>query len=112
MAKFISLILFIGLVWGQSIDSLIVDETFFDNGNLKHQRFYNDGKAEGKWSHYYMNGNIWIKGNYKNGIQVGLWKTYYNNGQEWTKGDYKNNERSGKWIFFNDDGTVREDLEY
>ena len=29
--------------------------------------------------------------------------------KEWTKGDYKNNERSG-WIFFNDDGTVHDEL--
>ena len=43
----ISLILLIGVSWGQSTDSLIVDESSYDNGNLKHQRFYNDGKANG-----------------------------------------------------------------
>ena len=108
----ISLILLIGVSWGQSIDSLVVDESSYDNGNLKHQRFYNDGKANGKWTHYYYDGNVWIEGNYKNGIQVGLWTTYYKNGQEWTKGNYKNNERSGKWIFYNDDGTVYEEKDY
>ena len=78
-----ALLLLIGLAWGRIADSLIVDETFFDNGNLKHQRFYKDGKADGKWTHYYNNGNIWIEGNYNKGIQVGLWTTYYKNGQ-WT----------------------------
>ena len=112
MVRYTSLVLFIGMAWFQSADSLIVDKSFYDNGNLKYQRFYKDGKANGRWTHYYENGNIWIEGAYKNGIQVGLWTTYYNNGQEWTKGDYKNNERSGKWIFFNNDGTVREELEY
>ena len=88
MHRYLSLLLFIGLAWGRSTDSLIVDETFFDNGNLKHQRFYKDGKADGKWTHYYKNG------------------------QEWTKGNYKNSERSGEWIFYNEDGTVYEEKEY
>ena len=112
MIRHIALLIFIGFAWGQSADSLIVDETFFDNGNLKHQRFYKDGKADGKWTHYYNNGNIWIEGNYNKGIQVGLWTTYYKNGQEWTKGNYKNNERSGEWIFYNEDGKVYEEKEY
>ena len=99
MVRYISLILFIGLILSQSIDSLIVDESFYDNGKLKYQRLFKDGKANGKWTHYYDDGNIWIEGNYNNGIQEGLWTTYYKNGQEWTKGDYKNNERSGEWIF-------------
>ena len=79
---------------------------------LKYQKFYKDGKADGRWTQYYENGNIWIEGDYKNGIQVCLWTTYHNNGQECTKGVYKYNERSGKWILFNDNGTVREKLEY
>ena len=112
MVKHISLFLFLGVARLQTTDSLVVDESCYDNGNLKYQRFYKYGKANGRWTHYYGNGNIWIEGDYKNGIQVGLWTTYYNNGQEWTKGDYKNNERTGKWIFFNDNGTVREKLEY
>ena len=57
----ISLILLIGVFWGQSTDSLIVDESAYDNGNLKHQRFYNDGKANGKWTLYYYDGNVWIE---------------------------------------------------
>tara|TARA_A100001011_G_C14318521_1_gene849219 strand:+ start:2539 stop:2865 length:327 start_codon:yes stop_codon:yes gene_type:complete len=108
MVKHISLFFFLGVAWLQSADSLVVDESFYDNGNLKYQRFYKDGKADGRWTHNYGNGNIWFEGAYKNGIQVGFWTTYYNNGQEWTKGDYKNNERIGKWIFFNYYGTVRE----
>ena len=82
MTKYLILVLFIGLAWGERTDSLIVDKTFFDNGNLKHQRFYKDGKADGKWTHYYKNGNVWIEGNYKNGIHVGLWTTYCKIGQE------------------------------
>ena len=58
MTKHLILVLFIGLAWGERTDSLIVDKTFFDNGNLKHQSFYKDGKADGKWTHYHKNANI------------------------------------------------------
>ena len=112
MYKYISLLLFLILVYGQSSNALILDEAFYDNGKIKHQRFYKDGIADGKWKHYYENGNIWIEANYKNGIKVGLWTTYYQNGKESTKGGYNNNERSGKWIFYNEDGTVYEIKEY
>ena len=88
MTKYIRLLLFIGLAWGQSTDSLFLDESFYDNGNT------------------------WFEGNYKNGIKLGLSTTYYKNGKEWTKSNYKNNERSGKWIFYNEDGTVYEEKEY
>ena len=112
MIRDIALSLLIGLAWGQSADSFIVDETLFDSGNLKHQRFYKDGKANGKWTHYYKNGNIWIEGNYNDGIQVGLWTIYYKNGPEWTKGNCKNNEKSGELIFYNETGTVYEEKKY
>ena len=111
MIRYIVSSLFIGLAWGQIADSFIVDKTLFDNGNLKHQRFYKDGKTNGKWTHYYKNGNIWIEGNYNDGIQVDLWTIYYKNGPEWTKGNCKNNEKSGELIFNNEDGTVYEEKE-
>ena len=58
MVRYTSLVLFIGMAWFQSADSLIVDKSFYDNGNLKYQRFYKDGKANGRWTHYYENGYI------------------------------------------------------
>ena len=39
----------------------MVDETFFESGNLKHQRFYKNGKADGKWTHCYKNGNVGLR---------------------------------------------------
>ena len=71
------LLLFIGFVWCKNENSLILDESFYDNGNKKYQRYYKDGKAQGTWIHYYDNGNIWTEGNYKNGIQENLWVSYY-----------------------------------
>ena len=46
MVKHISLSLFLGVAWLHSADSLVVDESFYDDGNLKYQRFYKNGKAD------------------------------------------------------------------
>ena len=64
MYKIVAILLFIGslsMSYDQSTDTLIVDESFYDNGNIKHQRFYKDGKANGKWTHYYKNGNFGLR---------------------------------------------------
>ena len=112
MSQYIFFILFTDVIFGQSNDSLNIDESFFDIGNLRYQRSYKDGKAHGKWTHYYDGDNIWMQGNYNKGIRLGLWATYYKNRQEQTKGNYKNNERSGKWLFYNEDGTVYNEKEH
>ena len=89
MNKYFALSLLIGMALGGSNNTLIKDEAFYDNGNKKYQRYYKDGKADGKWTHWYESGNTWIEGHYSNGIRVEIWTTYYENGQEWTKGNYK-----------------------
>ena len=98
--------------FGEGRGYLFVDEQLYDNGNIKHQRTYKDGFANGKWVHYYKNGNVWVESNYQNGIKTGTWITYYESGKEWTIGSYVNNERSGEWIFYNQDGTVFEKKKY
>ena len=112
MLKIFPILFFIGLSWSQNAHNLIEDISHYNSGNLKYKRFYQNGNAHGKWSHFYDNENIWIEGYYNNGIKVGLWTTYHKNGQGWTKGSYMDNERSGKWIFYNEDGTIFEDKEY
>ena len=112
MNKYFALSLLIGMALGGSNNTLIKDEAFYDNGNKKYQRYYKDGKAAGKWTHWYESGNTWIEGHYSNGIRVEIWTTYYENGQESTKGNYKIGERNGQWVFFNKDGTVYEEKKY
>ena len=50
--------------WGQGTDSLIVDKSFYDNDKLKYQRFYKDGKANGKRTHYYDDGTVYEEKEY------------------------------------------------
>ena len=105
-------VLLMVLAFGEGRGYIFVDEQFYDNGKIKHQRIYEGGVANGKWVHFYKNGNVWVESYYRNGMKTGTWITYYDSGKEWTKGNYINNERSGEWVFNNKDGTVFERKRY
>ena len=88
MLRYILLLLFIGLAWGQVEENIVLDISYYEDGQKKHQRPYSNSIADGKWTHW------------------------YENGQKWIEGSYKNNKRNGKWTFYNEDGTVYEVQEY
>ena len=126
MIKYISLILFIGLAWGQkeyNIDHIVkqgvvykgkvsdeivngevfqvVDDMKVPIGKMK------NGKKDGLWTSWYENGRKKIKGINKDGRRDGLWTWWYENGQKKEEVTFKDGEMiSGKkW---NKDGSVKE----
>ena len=48
-------VLLMVFAFGEGRGHILVDEQLYDNGNIKHQRTYKDGFANGKWVHYYRN---------------------------------------------------------
>ena len=86
--RYISLLLFIVLAWSQVEENIVIDIS------------------------YYENGQKWTEGTYKDGLLVGKWNTWYMSGQKWIEGSHKNNKRNGEWTFYNEDGTVYEVKEY
>ena len=112
MVRYLSLLLFIVLAWSQVEENIVVDISYYENGQKKHQRPYSNSIADGKWTHWYANGQKWTEGTYKDGLLVDKWDTWYISGQKWIEGSHKNNKRNGKWTFYNEDGTVYEIKEY
>ncbi|WP_390887606.1 toxin-antitoxin system YwqK family antitoxin, partial [Fusobacterium massiliense] len=55
-------------------------KSYYDNGALKEDIPYKDGKKNGIGKVYYPNGNLESIGNYKDGKKEGLVKEYYENG--------------------------------
>ena len=55
------------LMFQQSIEFCIVDESFNDIGNIQYQISYKEGKAQEAWIDYYDRGKTWIKAYYNNG---------------------------------------------
>ena len=56
--------------------------------------------------HLHNNGKLKSEGNYKNGKKDGPWISFWSNGQLEYKGDYKENKREGFWIYYRMNGTV------
>ena len=56
-----------------------VDKEYYENGMLKEEVSYSNGKLNGFFKEYYENGSLKSEGNYKNGVLDGLIKEYYSN---------------------------------
>jgi antitoxin component YwqK of YwqJK toxin-antitoxin module len=77
-------------------EDLIIDQYkgYYENGKLKAQLEYKDGKPNGSASFYYTSGILKAVGEYKDGIKIGKWKYYTETGQvfdkqKWKKGNIK-----------------------
>ena len=54
-----------------------VNKDFYENGNLKEEVNYSDGKLNGMYREFYSDGSLKSECNYLNGIIVGKLKEYY-----------------------------------
>ena len=69
-----------GIFYGQEIQpkyEIVGNEVkatyFHDNGQVKQEGNYLNGKLQGKWVSYSDNGNKETIGEYNNGVKVGKW---------------------------------------
>lgn len=91
----------------------------YENGQLRNELNFKDGKKDGKYTSYYENGQVKQEGNFKDGKQDGKWIYYHSNGKPMGKGNFLNgdssnfgstgipkNGRDGIWIFYYENGQV------
>lgn len=55
------------------VGNLVKATYFYDNGKVKQEGFYKDGKVHGKWISYQENGDKLAMGEYQNGQKTGKW---------------------------------------
>ena len=65
-------------------------KTYYENGQLKGEGSFKNGKPEGLFKTYYDNGQLEGEGSFKNGKPEGLHKMYYDNGHLESEITYKN----------------------
>ena len=58
------------LIWEKPLDKFKMEREYYENGQIKEEGNYKDGKREGKWTEYYENGQIEWEENYKDGELV------------------------------------------
>jgi len=64
----------------------------YDNGQLKYEGYFTDGKNDGLGRGWYENGQLQWEGNYKDGNLDGIHKIWYENGQLEDETKWKNGE--------------------
>jgi UPF0755 protein len=109
MRRYLSLLLFIGLAWGQTkmdVNNLIdrggvlyapnnnkpytgTVFDFYENGTEKLNGRYRNGLKNGKWTWWNRDGSIIERGTYRNELMNGLWQFYYWNDNMKVKGSYR-----------------------
>jgi len=107
------------------IDGDLVE--FTKMGEEDGRRTYSNGRLQEEWSYeyeYYDNGELKTKKSFNNGVKIGLWTTWFNNGKKKEEGKWKNNQymllnrwnKNGKflvkdgkggWVSKNEDGSKK-----
>ena len=55
------------------VDNMVKATYYHDNGNVKEEGFYLNGKLHGKWSSYNQEGTKLAIGEYNEGVKTGKW---------------------------------------
>ena len=77
------------------------------NGQLKNKYYYENDRRQNQCIGMFNNGNIKYDGYWRNGKRIGLWKVYYITGQIAFEGEYdENGKQFGIWYFYWQSGTI------
>ncbi len=85
---------------------LIEEKHYHENGALKMQGKFLNGKRDGDWKAYFNNDTLQSIGEFKNGLRIGEVKVYFPDGQLRYEGKYEKDKRVGHWKFYNDRGEL------
>ena len=102
----------------ESIDRILEDgrdgpyKSYYENGQLKEERTYKDGKQDGSFKTYYDNGQLEIEGTYKDGNQNGPVKLYHENGQLGGEGTLIDGKEDGLFKWYYENGQLKEERTY
>ncbi len=89
-----------------------VYKVFFKNGKLAQESIWEDGELNGYERKYFESGSLMFEASYKKGKRHGGYKKYFVEGNVQCQGFYKDDLRIGKWLFFKQNGSLEEELEY
>lgn len=86
---------------------------FFNDGSLKAEGNYEDGKSNGEWKFNYLNGKMEQTGKFnKQGKPDGKWKWFYEDGNLLREENYRNGLRDGILSEYDEDGKLIQEGEF
>jgi antitoxin component YwqK of YwqJK toxin-antitoxin module len=102
------LFLFSGSVYGQEE----VKKKYWDNGKIKSETHWKDGKPDGLSTYWYESGKNQIKTHYKNGERDGLVTTWWENGVKSGETHYTNGKNEGLETTWSRNSIKRSEIPY
>lgn len=85
---------------------------YFENGQKKSECNNLNGNKNGKEQKWLENGILIYSAYYKNDNLNGIEYSYYPNGKIEKEGNYLNGIKKGKFIWYNNDGTIKEETTF
>ena len=86
---------------------------WYDTGDIRSEANYKDDKLMGETKYFYYDiGQIESKKNYKDKLSNGKSTFWYKNGQKFFEGSYKDEKPDGKWTFWKMNGQKDEERNY
>ena len=85
---------------------------YFDNGNIRCEKYYKNGKLNGPEQVYWDNGKFSRSGKYINGKREGTHTSWYENGNILRLGNFKNDIHVGVHTTWLENGVKKEELDF
>lgn len=85
---------------------------YFDNGDISEKLEWEDNKKNGLWEQYFKGNILKMKAWYKDNKLDGEFVVYTVNNAPYITGTYRNNLREGKWNFYDETGSIKQELNY
>jgi len=86
--------------------------TWYGNGNMQKEGFYNMGKEHGEFKEYYENGDLQRHHHWDNDKKVKTWLSYYEGGAKWTHREFENDQLNGKVYVWDEEGELGKEYDY
>jgi antitoxin component YwqK of YwqJK toxin-antitoxin module len=99
-------------VYSSADSSKIGAKEFYDNGAVKVDMKYKDGKRNGPTYSYYKDGKPWSLNFFENDELQGPYQTWHENGQLYYDGQYDHNRKVGVWKFYDDKGGLIKTMDF
>ena len=91
---------------------VIKSKSWDQNGKVRTQRHYKNGKLHGSWTGWHENGQKQIEFSWAHGVPVGRSISWHENGKISETGNYQSGKMHGEWITYQFDGTEKDRLSY
>jgi antitoxin component YwqK of YwqJK toxin-antitoxin module len=99
-------------VYSTADSSKVGAKEFYDNGAVKIDMKYKDGKRNGPTYSYYKDGKPWSLNTFEEDELQGPYQTWHENGQLYYDGQYDHNRKVGVWKFYDDKGGLIKTMDF